>query len=128
MGRLRKLSSLMLSILPMLPIVCVVAFGLFSALVGLQSSLMLWLGLAAAISGVALLLVLLGWSWHALHNRLLTEGGKGVWILALLKLSPIAVPLYWYRYVWQDTADVVLSSSHGEAVVEAVERVNVAVS
>lgn len=129
MNRPRKPAVLMGTLAPMLPIAFVITYGVACAVLGLQGAAMAWLGPIAALAAVALLAVLLGYAWQALHNRWLSETGRGVWILALMKLSPVAVPLYWYRNVWQDApVDVVFSEARADVAVDHAIEMTVAAS
>ncbi len=40
------------------------------------------------------------YAWHVMQNEVLTESGRGLWLLLVLKLGLVGMPLYGARYLW----------------------------
>lgn len=43
-------------------------------------------------------------SWHALGNRRLEEGGAAQWILQFVVIIPFGTIDYWRKYLWADSS------------------------
>lgn len=64
-----------------------------------------WLVLFFGVGGATVLLTLvLGFVYvvHLFNNPRVTSDQQTGWMLALLFAGVIAMPLYWYRFIWQE--------------------------
>ena len=40
-------------------------------------------------------------TFHAMRNPMLSGSNKSRWMMYLLFCNVVAVPVYWYRYIWR---------------------------
>lgn len=90
---------------PFAPLLITVVYGLVCALLGVQAPAMVVLAPLVMVASLMVLFAMAFYTIHALRNELLTSDGRILWLLMILKLGVIAMPLYWYRYIWRARPD-----------------------
>jgi hypothetical protein len=69
-------------------------------LTGAADSAPSWLGSVAVFTILLTIALIVYYARHALRNEALTQTQRPAWAVALLVASPLAMPIYWYRFVW----------------------------
>jgi hypothetical protein len=69
-------------------------------LTGAADSAPTWLGSVAVLTILLTVALIVYYARHALQNEALDPGRRSAWTAGLVMLSPLAMPVYWYRYVW----------------------------
>jgi hypothetical protein len=100
-----KTSKIVIGVSTLVPAAYIVAMiGFISAVIGTgldPDAFVGWL-FAGNLSIAAFLLVqTIFFIAHAAKNRILSDGGRCIWVVVLFKLAPIAAPAYWYLYMWR---------------------------